>query len=122
MTHDCTFSSSFGLFSKACTDASRFKFACFYLRFTIYWFLLLGNSAFGNGLDGSLAWIVVMYCILSCLLVLRQLDRRYSIASQTSLPLKVTGTINEHTSTIIFCHLASHSQSLTTQLLAQRNT
>jgi hypothetical protein len=50
-----------------------------------------------------------MHCILSCLLVLRQLDRQQSIASQT-LPLKVTGTINEYiiiifiitTSTIIF--------------------
>ena len=45
---------------------------------------------------GSLGWIIFMYCILSCLLVLRQLDR-CSIASQTLLPLKVTGTINEYT-------------------------
>lgn len=42
----------FGLFFKACTNASRFHFACLYSRFTIYWFLLLDNSAFGNGLDG----------------------------------------------------------------------
>lgn len=66
----------FRLFFKACTDASWFYFACSYSRFTIYWFLLLGNSAFGNGLDGLTEWIIAMHCILSCLLVLRQLDRQ----------------------------------------------
>ena len=62
----CTFSSPFGLLYKACTDASRFVFVCFYPRFTIYWFLLLGNSAFGNGLDGltGVDYLYVLYIIM----------------------------------------------------------
>lgn len=39
--------------------------------------------------------IMFMYCISLCLLVLRQLDRLHSIAPQSSLTLKVTGTLNE---------------------------
>lgn len=71
---------------------------------------------------GSLGRIIVMYCILSCLLVLRQLDRWYSIASQTSLPLKVTGTINEHIITIIVYLQTFYSFQFTKRSLTQRDT
>ena len=61
----------------------------------IYWFFLLGNSAFGNGLNGHTGVELCLCTVSLCLLVRRQLDRLYSIASQCSLTLKVTGTLNE---------------------------
>ena len=130
MTLDCTFSSPFRLFFKACTDASRSHLACFYLRFTIYWFLLLGNSAFGNGLDGLTGadYRYVLYIIL----LTRAATAGSSIDRVADMPLKVTGTINEYIIIIIIIIInpiiitfikscqASHSELI--QRSSQRTT
>jgi hypothetical protein len=89
----------FRLFFKACMDASRFHFACFYSRFTIYWFLLLGNTAFGNGLDGLTGadYRHALYIIL----LTRAATAGSSIDRVADMPLKVTGTINEYIIIII---------------------
>ena len=63
MARNSISSSPFGSSFKARTAASRFHCA-FYLRFTIYWLLLLGNSAFGNGSDGLTGMDISMYCTL----------------------------------------------------------
>ena len=92
----CIFSSLFSLLFKACTDASRFDFVYFINASRSTGFFYSATRRLAMDWMGSLGVVLFMYCILSCLHVLRQLDRR-SIASQTPLPLKVIGTINEHT-------------------------
>lgn len=51
-------------------------------------FSSIGNLAFGNGLGGLTMLELSLYYILLCSLVLRQLDRSYSIASHILIATK----------------------------------
>lgn len=115
MVPDFVFSFLSALHFALCTDASRFHFAHVYLRFTVYWFLLLGNSAFGMDWMGSLEWISL--CIVHYMLArAATAGSFYSIASQTSLPLKVTGTTNKYIA--ITCDASHVEHPITNSLSA----